>query len=41
MAHDIRDLRQITGTKYAEGIKLLLEYYRENFTPSMDKAPRK
>lgn len=37
LARDIRDVRQIVGTKYDQGLRDLLGYYRENFPELMAK----
>ncbi len=40
LAHDIRDVRRIAGTKYNEGLLKLTEYYRLYFPELMKKAPK-
>lgn len=35
LACDIRDVRQITGSKYNQGIRGMLEYYRNNYPELM------
>jgi hypothetical protein len=37
LAKDVRDVRQIVGPKYNEGLRSLLQYYRENFPELMRK----
>ena len=37
LARDINDVRSIVGTRYNEGLKDLLEYYRKNFPELMAK----
>jgi hypothetical protein len=37
LARDIRDFRQINGTKYDSGIRRMLEYYHSNFPALMAK----
>jgi hypothetical protein len=40
LARDIRDIRRITGVKYNEGLRLLLEYYRRYFPEVISKPPK-
>lgn len=37
LARDIRDVRSIVGSKYNEGLRALIEYYRKNFPELMSK----
>jgi RHS repeat-associated protein len=39
LAWDVRDLRRIAGSKYNQGIKDLLQYYRQNFPQLIEKPP--
>jgi len=41
LARDIRDVRQLVGPKYDQGIRDLLQYYRTNFPELMAKPRRK
>jgi RHS repeat-associated protein len=41
LARDIRDLRQITGRRYSDGVKDLLKYYREKFPELIGRGRRK
>jgi hypothetical protein len=31
LARDMRDVRRIAGPKYDEGLRQLVQYYRQNF----------
>jgi hypothetical protein len=37
LARDIRNVRQIVGPKYDEGLRALLDYYRQKFPSLMAK----
>lgn len=37
LAKDIQDVRQISGSKYNEGIKDMLDYYKTSFPELMKK----
>ena len=37
LARDIRDIRDIVGSKYNEGLRNLTDYYRRNFPDLMGK----
>ncbi len=35
LARDLRDVRQLFGPKYDQGLRDLLQYYRQNFPELM------